>query len=60
MKKLATYFLNNNKKEFAAKLGVTPRIVDYWLKKHSYPGVLTAIKIERITKGQVDVYSWGK
>lgn len=60
MKKLATYLSDKSKKEFAAKLGVSARVVDYWLHKHSLPNLLTAIKIERITKGQVDVYSWGK
>lgn len=58
MKKLKTYLKFNKVKPLAKLLGVTQVTVYNWKKGATIPNVRQAILLDRLTKGQVDVYSW--
>lgn len=58
MKKLQKYLKTNKVKPLAQLLGVTQVTVYNWKKGATIPSVRQAILIDRLTKGQVDVYSW--
>jgi DNA-binding XRE family transcriptional regulator len=44
--------------ELAKKLKITRAGVYYWSRGRGVPNVKTAIRLERVTKGAVSVYSW--
>lgn len=44
--------------EIARKLKVTRAGVYYWSRGRGVPNLKVAIKLEKITKGRVSVYSW--
>ena len=44
--------------DLAKKLKVTRAGVYYWSRGRGVPNVKTAIRLEKVTKGAVSVYSW--
>lgn len=60
MKSLKSYMRKNklSNAKMADKLGVHYRLIYNWSRGASRPRVETAILLERITKGEVSVYSW--
>lgn len=60
MNKLKKYIAkpSTNPTTLAAELGVTTVTLYNWINGKSKPRIDVAIKLESITKKQVDVYSW--
>jgi transcriptional regulator with XRE-family HTH domain len=62
MKKLNAYLKKNKKLHyrFAVEAGVSPNAVYSWMTGKTKPSLANAYKIEKYTKGEVDLYSWVK
>ena len=60
MKNLNTYLKKHklNCRQFAQELKIPPVNVYLWIKGKAKPRVAEAIRIDRLTKGEVSVYSW--
>jgi DNA-binding transcriptional regulator YdaS (Cro superfamily) len=60
LKKLNQYLKKNkiNIRQFAQRLEVNPTNVYFWSKGKTKPRVTEAIRMDRMTKGEVSVYSW--
>lgn len=44
--------------KLAESLGVTSRVVHYWIKGHCSPNLKTAFKLEAFTKGKIKASDW--
>ena len=60
MKKLIAYMQANNldKMKLGKRLGVSPSTVYTWITGANVPRIGVAIRLDRITRGQVSVYDW--
>lgn len=60
LKKINQYIKRNNLNcaKLAKKLGVHRGTVYSWLTGRSAPGVVVAVKLDKISRGEVSVYDW--
>lgn len=60
MKKLNSYMKRNKItiRRLSERLGVADATVFHWVHGTTKPGVVLAIRLEKLTRGAVSVYDW--